>query len=160
MQKLLITSAAAFLICWCATLGFSDPKRCEILNDTEQTIYYIYISPADSDDWEEDVLGDTVLAPRQRIEVHFTGYPEEQCYFDILAIDENENEYFVWNVNVCKVYEIPIQPHQRLFFLQIQPPLNYMGILFRTKPIYIDFSTFNHFHTGLFTLDIRVTDNG
>ena len=69
----------------------------EITNRTGYTIMYMYVSPAKSDSWEEDVLGDDVLPSGKTQRVNLTGYKSPM--FDIRLVDE-DGKYTFWNVDV------------------------------------------------------------
>ena len=61
-------------------------------------IYYMYVSPEDSKSWEEDVLGSDVLMNGDTQRVTLTGY--KSPLFDIRLVDEDDDSYTFWNVDV------------------------------------------------------------
>ena len=73
----------------------------EITNKTGYTIMYMYVSPDNSDSWEEDVLGEDVLPSGKTQRVNLTGY--KSPIFDIRLVDEDGDKYTFWNVDVSKV---------------------------------------------------------
>ena len=73
----------------------------EITNKTGYTIMYMYVSPAKSESWEEDVLGDDVMPDGETRRVNLTGY--KSPVFDIRLVDEDGDKYTFWNVDVSKV---------------------------------------------------------
>jgi hypothetical protein len=72
----------------------------EITNRTGYTIMYMYVSPAKSDSWEEDVLGDDVLPDGDTRRVNLKGY--RNSIFDIRLVDEDGDKYTFWNVDVSE----------------------------------------------------------
>jgi hypothetical protein len=72
----------------------------DITNRTGYTIYYMYVSPAKSKSWEEDVLGSDVLPNGQTRRVRLTGY--RSPIFDIRLVDEDGDKYTFWSVDVSK----------------------------------------------------------
>jgi hypothetical protein len=72
----------------------------DITNHTGYTIMYMYVSPAKSDSWEEDVLGDDVLPDGKTQRVTLTGY--KSSIFDIRLVDEDGDKYTFWNVDVSE----------------------------------------------------------
>ena len=58
----------------------------------------MYVSPADSKSWEEDVLGSDVLMDGDTQRVTLTGY--KSPLFDIRLVDEDDDSYTFWNVDV------------------------------------------------------------
>ncbi|HAB90598.1 MAG TPA: hypothetical protein DCF84_08685 [Bacteroidetes bacterium] len=76
-----------------------EDKYVVITNNSDRDIFYLYVSPESSGDWEDDVLGDDVLLAGDDIKINLYGYDE--CMFDIKAVYDNEEEEFSWDVNVC-----------------------------------------------------------
>ena len=76
-----------------------------VVNRCGYPIYCIYISTADTEDWEEDVLGDDILMPGQAVEVRLPG----NGTWDFLAIDEDGDTYTVFGVRVPGTDGINIQ---------------------------------------------------
>ena len=76
-----------------------EDKYVVITNYSDRDIFYLYVSPESSGDWEEDVLGDDVLLAGDDIRINLYGYDE--CLFDIKAVYDNDEEEISWDVNVC-----------------------------------------------------------
>ena len=76
-----------------------EDKYVVITNYSDRDIFYLYVSPESSGDWEEDVLGDDVLLAGDDIRINLYGYDE--CLFDIKAVYDNGEEEISWDVNVC-----------------------------------------------------------
>ena len=76
-----------------------------VVNNCGYPIYYIYISTADTENWEEDVLGDDVLQPGRSITVRL---PRNGTW-DFMAVDQDGDEYIVYGVRVPGVGRIEIE---------------------------------------------------
>ncbi|WP_445011622.1 hypothetical protein [Vreelandella stevensii] len=87
------------LLCSSSLVVASD-YYVDITNRTGYTIYYMYVSPASSSSWEEDVLGSDVLMNGDTQRVTLTGY--RSPYFDIRLVDEDDDSYTFWNVDVSR----------------------------------------------------------
>jgi hypothetical protein len=72
----------------------------EITNNTGYTIFYVYVSPDNSDDWEEDVLGKEVLMDGDSRRINLSGY--KSPVFDIRLVDEDGDSYTYWDVDVSE----------------------------------------------------------
>src|SRR5262245_21434220 len=72
----------------------------DITNRTGYTIRYMYVSPAKSESWEEDVLGDDVLMNGKTQRVNLRGY--KSSVFDIKLVDEDGDSYTFWNIDVAE----------------------------------------------------------
>jgi hypothetical protein len=93
--------AVAGLVLWGASAAaIAGDFYVDITNKTGYTIMYMYVSPAKSDSWEEDVLGEDVLASGKTQRVTLTGY--KSPIFDIRLVDEDGDKYTFWNVDVSK----------------------------------------------------------
>ena len=76
-----------------------------IHNKGKFAVYYIYISPDYSSEWEEDVLGTDVLMPGESLEIEMIDYGNH-CYFDILIEDSQGNQREYWDVDLCTVLDV------------------------------------------------------
>ena len=76
-----------------------EDKYVVITNNSNRDIFYLYVSPESSGDWEEDVLDEDVLLAGEEITINLYGYDE--CLFDIKAVYDNDEEEIRWDVNVC-----------------------------------------------------------
>lgn len=63
----------------------------------DDDIYYLFVSPAVSDDWGPDVLGDMVLLPGAACTLHV--YPDT---YDMMAIGAGDDTYTRWGVAVSE----------------------------------------------------------
>ena len=75
-----------------------------VINDTSYTIREFYASNVGASSWQEDILGDAVLAPGDTINVNIddaSGY----CKYDFRAVFEDGDEATKRAVNVCEVAE-------------------------------------------------------
>jgi hypothetical protein len=91
---------AAALIVGFSNIAVAADYYVDITNETGYTIMYMYVSPAKSDSWEEDVLGEDVLRSGKTQRVNLTGY--KSPVFDIRLVDEDGDKYTFWNVDVSK----------------------------------------------------------
>ena len=104
MKKLLILSIAMLL----STASIAADYMLTITNKTGLDIYELYISHEDADDWEEDVLDeDEILEPDESLEIDLTDY--DSALFDIKAVDEDGDEYIIYDANIKKRSEIAIR---------------------------------------------------
>ena len=77
-------------------------RRVQIVNDTGFTMVEFYGSNKGSQSWEEDILGQDVLADGQSVVINFnddSGY----CKFDFRAVFEDGDEVVEAGVNVCEI---------------------------------------------------------
>ena len=91
---------AMTLSMWLGASAFAADYYVDITNKTGFTIFYMYVSPAKSKSWEEDVLGDNVLMNNATRRVNLRGYSSP--IFDIRLVDEDGDSYTFWKVDVSK----------------------------------------------------------
>lgn len=89
--------------------GGKDPILTDILvkNDTDEDIYYVYISSRDSMYWGEDLLGDDILSAGDSILLEVPidqAYPEN----DVLCESESGASYEIMDVNMIETQELLI----------------------------------------------------
>ncbi|MCH4811021.1 hypothetical protein [Vreelandella neptunia] len=93
------TLLVALMALIASSLAVAADYYVDITNRTGYTIYYMYVSPGSSKSWEEDLLGSDVLMNGDTQRVTLTGYTNP--YFDIRLVDEDNDSYTFWNVNVA-----------------------------------------------------------
>lgn len=104
-----VTAAAfvATLISISAPASALD-RRVTIVNETGYTIVQFYGSNTGTNDWQEDILGQDVLASGSSVVINFndaSGY----CKFDFKAVFDDGDELVRENVNVCEVSSFTYQ---------------------------------------------------
>ena len=80
-----------------------------LVNKTGLTISEVYVSASKSNEWEEDVLGRDVLEDDTYVTIRFTG-AEKQCTFDIKIVDEDGDELFWTNIDLCRAERVTLKP--------------------------------------------------
>jgi hypothetical protein len=92
---LLFVFLAAMLV---VPLGAQELPAVLIVNNTGYTGYYLYISPVDVDEWEDDVLGDDLLPDGESVTVELPKPLGEADRYDIQLEDEDGDTYTKWDV--------------------------------------------------------------
>ena len=100
--------AAAVLLCASAA-AVSNDYGFNITNETDHTITSMYVSPASSDYWEENLLGNDgfLLRPGKTKRVRLSGY--ENPIFDIRLVTDEDDRYTFWKVDVS-AQDITVTP--------------------------------------------------
>lgn len=98
-------SRTAFSVLLLIFLGLASAQAqqnyyVDVTNRTGFTILYMYVSPGDAKNWEEDVLGKDILLSGRTQRVNLYGY--RSPIFDIRLVDEDGDTYTFWNVNVSR----------------------------------------------------------
>jgi len=107
MKKKILMAALPLLTVVLGSALYAGAQDFKAVNQTGKPIHHIYVSEASKSDWEEDVLGDSVLAPGQSVNVNFDSHTE--CSWDFKAVDANGKEYFLYGANLCQLEVINIK---------------------------------------------------
>jgi len=69
-----------------------------VVNNTGYTCYYLYLSPSSTDDWEEELLGDSILESGQSVRVRLEYPLSRENRYDFLMVDLDGDTYTKWRV--------------------------------------------------------------
>ena len=108
MKRLAMAVMAAVVLAGSmAAFAASGKQDFDLVNKTGLTIDEVYVSPATTDDWEEDVLGVDTLANGAKVTITFDR-DETACKWDLKIVDE-DGDSVVWsNFDLCKAEEITL----------------------------------------------------
>lgn len=79
-----------------------------LVNNTGVEIQSLYVSPNDTDEWEEDVLGVDTLPAGRNVKIKFSR--AEKAEFWDLRVEDHEGTYIYWEklnlseISVVKLY--------------------------------------------------------
>jgi hypothetical protein len=77
-----------------------------LVNQTGYDISEVYVSPNNSSDWEEDVLGEDILKNRDDVVIRFHR-ATEQCLWDMKVVYVDDDSSAIWqDIDLCKVSEV------------------------------------------------------
>ena len=77
-------------------------RRVTVENVANQSIYYLYASPATSTTWEEDLLGSGTI-PSGSSKVANIDNGTNECIYDLKVVMADGKEHIQRRVNVCAV---------------------------------------------------------
>lgn len=89
-----------------ALAGVQDFK---LINKTGWAVEKVYVEASNADEWGEDVLGEGILATGRSKEIHFTGYDENTCKFDIRVEDVRGKAWEITGVDLCETSNVTIR---------------------------------------------------
>ena len=109
-MKFACISIAASALLWATTASAQDAKQdFSIVNKTGYDISEIYVSPSNSNDWEDELLGDDQeLEDGEKFNVHFA--PKvKTCKWDLKVTYSDDDSNAVWQgIDLCSVSTITI----------------------------------------------------
>ena len=106
MKRNIALLAAAICLLF-AKPGFAGPQDFILTNSSASYICYVYISPADSDDWEEDILGSDCMAPGESYTIRFSDTATP--LWDLMVEDDDGKTEEYYGFNLKTISEIVIR---------------------------------------------------
>ncbi len=80
----------------------AQDRRVRIINAGNVTVNSFYASNTNRQSWEEDILGNSVLAPGQSVMVNIND-GSGACIFDFRAVLANGRKVESYGMNVCQI---------------------------------------------------------
>jgi hypothetical protein len=77
-------------------------------NATGVDIYELYVSPASTDDWQEDVLGVDVLEDGDSVEISFDR-DEDAAYWDLMVVDSEGDNIQWYRLKLTEISEVTLR---------------------------------------------------
>jgi hypothetical protein len=96
----LSASAAVLLL---AQSAFADPRDFTLKNNSSVDISYVYVSPADAQQWGDDVMGSDVLPAGQSVDISFGKFDGVSCAYDVKVIGLQGQEGYLYKVDLCHI---------------------------------------------------------
>jgi hypothetical protein len=79
-----------------------------IVNNTGVTLNNIYVSPAESNNWGNDILPNDMFDDQSSVMVYIPADYGSTCLFDIKITDIPGNAVIFTNVDACKLHTLTI----------------------------------------------------
>jgi hypothetical protein len=106
MKRTILLSTATLVALMMLT-AYAGEQDFVLVNETGLTIDAFYCSPTTTNDWEEDVLGEDILADEGSVEIRFAR-DTEACQWDLMIVDE-DGDKIVWaNIDLCETAKITL----------------------------------------------------
>jgi hypothetical protein len=105
IQKLVAVMAVTLLV---ASLAAAQGKQDFTLhNNTGVEIHKLFISPHDTNEWEEDILGKDTLADGDSLEINFSR-KETAKMWDLKIVDKEGTSIEWENLNLLEISEVTL----------------------------------------------------
>lgn len=103
MIKTILATTAFFAVV--STAAFAEEVKFNLTNNSSYQIDAFYASPANEDNWGEDILGQDVLEGGMHGAVTIADGSAE-CLYDLKAVDETGAEHEMTDLNICENPEV------------------------------------------------------
>ncbi|AFY31968.1 hypothetical protein [Calothrix sp. PCC 7507] len=90
------------LLALASQVVLADQRDFKVYNRTGSPIVNLYVARSTTKEWEEDVLNNGVLNSGEAQEITFSGYGQNECYFDIKAKFEDGQVVEDYKINLCE----------------------------------------------------------
>ena len=104
VKKLTISIMAAVVALFGLASGTANAQDRNVLviNETQHAIMEFYASNIGSDNWEEDILGESVLPVGQSVNINIDD-GTEACLYDFKAVFDDGEELVRNRIDVCTI---------------------------------------------------------
>ena len=106
LKPVITTAAAAAVLVGLSAPAFAGQQDFTLHNKTGKTITHVYVSEADNEEWEDDVLGVDALANGEETEISFEGYEDDICKFDVKITIEGGKSWVVSDIDLCSLNDV------------------------------------------------------
>ena len=104
-KQFLITTV--FALSLIAGSGYAGDQDFTLINQTGDPIEAVYVSASQSDDWEEDVLGQDILENGDSTEISFSR-SATACKWDLKVRYPDGDEPVWYNIDLCELSAVTI----------------------------------------------------
>ena len=106
-QGLLFGLLLTVLVLFSGT-AFAGSQDFQLINRTGYDIYFVYVSPSNSNDWQEDVMGRDVLSNGDSVNITFPNN-ERASRWDIKAEFDDGSSLYWRNLNLNSISTVTLQ---------------------------------------------------
>ncbi|MEI6876051.1 MAG: argininosuccinate lyase [Spirochaetota bacterium] len=105
--KRVLMIAALLVVFAVAAFAANPVLDFKLINKTGVDIHELYVSAANVDSWEEDVLGVDILSDGDSVEITFPG-KVKATKFDLKIVDEDQNELEWYDLPLDEINELTL----------------------------------------------------
>ncbi|MBN9307977.1 hypothetical protein [Devosia sp.] len=111
MKHLMLGGAAALMLAALPGAALAEDLKFVLTNNSSYAVKSFYTSPADIDNWEEDVFGENYLPAGNYVTVTI-GDGREQCVYDMKFVLEDDSEFVEKGIDLCALGEYTLSDSQ------------------------------------------------
>lgn len=112
MKKMMVRMSVIFMLVgiFCVSAITTNAQGAQdflLINKTGVEINALYITPHNSDDWGDDILGADTLAQGESLEINFS--PREKAKLWDLRIEDEDGAFIEWtSLNLIKISSVAL----------------------------------------------------
>jgi hypothetical protein len=111
VKHAIVGGAAALFLAILPGAAQAEDLVFTLTNSSSYAVKSFFTSPADIDNWEEDVFGENYLPAGNYVDVTI-GDGREQCVYDMKFILEDDSEFVEKAVDLCELGEYTLSDAQ------------------------------------------------
>ncbi|MGN0941812.1 MAG: hypothetical protein ACI4OA_08920 [Selenomonadaceae bacterium] len=106
IKSLKVMFLTALFVMAMSAVAFAGPQDFVLVNNTGFPIYTINISPASTDQWQEDILGSQILGNGEALQVNFNAGNTQM--WDINAVFEDGSSISWYDIDLLSTYQVTL----------------------------------------------------
>lgn len=107
MRKLVLGIVFLCMMMLSSSVAFAGAQDFTLVNNTGVLIHKLFVSPTNTNDWQEDVLGVSQLSSGDSVEITFSG-GERATYWDLKVEDTDGNGLYWQHINLKQISTITL----------------------------------------------------
>jgi hypothetical protein len=111
MKLALLGGAAALMLAALPGAALAEDLVFQLTNSSSWAVKSFYTSPADVDNWEEDVFGENYLPAGNYVSITIAD-GREQCVYDMKFVLEDDSEFIESGIDLCSLGEYTLSDSQ------------------------------------------------
>ncbi|MEZ5670617.1 MAG: hypothetical protein R3F55_24915 [Alphaproteobacteria bacterium] len=108
LRTIRTAAVAAAVLASASAAALAGQQDFTVVNDSAQDIYYLFVSPQSSDNWGDDILGQSIIPAGDYVDVQMDNFGSE-CLFDIQVANAYGETLEFWGVDLCSVSQVVVQ---------------------------------------------------
>lgn len=102
MNKLTAFAAVALAAAFVSGTAYAGDLTFDLVNNSSYTVTNFFTSPATTDNWEEDVLGQDTLGPGETVTITVAD-GSDQCNYDMKFVAKGASDLIINAIDLCKL---------------------------------------------------------
>src|ERR1700716_3641003 len=96
-----LPAAIALLAALWAIPAFADPRDFTVVNSTSVILTHVFVSPSDTAEWGDDIMGRDLLNPDETVSVTFGKFDIDSCLYDVKVLGQQGQTGVLYKVDLC-----------------------------------------------------------
>jgi hypothetical protein len=101
-----VPAVVALLAALWALPAFADPRDFNVANNSSIVLTHVYVSPSDTADWGDDIMGRDVLNAGENVNVTFARFDGTTCLYDVQVIGQQGQSGVLYKIDLCSISNV------------------------------------------------------